>query len=104
MGRLPTGANARQTNAKNDRSPLSRPTSVASQPRRAIAASMNWLFAAADAPFPAIVEMKQSVMGRLFAHFSGHDSTTLERILLIAGLAAVAHLTVKLTRSLSDWL
>ena len=62
------------------------------------------LFLAAAAPAPVIEEMKDSVMGRLFSHFSGHESTAFERILLIAGLAALAHMGVKLTRSFSDWL
>ena len=65
---------------------------------------MNPFFAVAETPVPAIVEMKNSVMGRLYAHFSGHDSTTGERILLIIVLAAIAHVAVKLTRSLSEWL
>ncbi len=51
-----------------------------------------------------IDEMKNSVMGRLYSYFSGHDSNTLERILLIAGLSAFAHVLVKVTRSLSEWL
>ena len=66
---------------------------------------MNLFFAAAAAdPGPIIDEMKNSVMGRLYSHFSGHESNAFERILLIAGLAAIAHLTVKLTRALSEWL
>jgi moderate conductance mechanosensitive channel len=44
------------------------------------------------------------VMGRLYSHFSGHDSNAFERILLIAGLAAIAHVAVKLIRALSEWL
>jgi small conductance mechanosensitive channel len=69
---------------------------------------MNLVFAAATAtaptPAPAVDEMRNSVMGRLYSHFSGQDSTTFERILLIAVLAGLAHLTVKLIRSVSEWL
>ena len=65
---------------------------------------MNPVFAAVESSSLVIDEMKNSVMGRLYSHFSGHDSNTLERILLIVVLAAVAHVLVKLTRSLSEWL
>ena len=65
---------------------------------------MNPFFAAAEAPAPVIDEMKNSVMGRLYSHFSGHDSNTFERILLIVALAGIAHVLVKLIRSLSEWL
>lgn len=65
---------------------------------------MNLLFVAAETAAPAVAEMKDSAMGRLYSHFSGHDSTAWQRILLILGLAAVAHIGVKLTRSLSDWI
>ncbi len=65
---------------------------------------MNPFFAAATDPVPVIDEMKNSVMGRLYSHFSGHESNAFERILLIAGLAAIAHATVKLIRFVSEWL
>ena len=47
--------------------------------------------------------MDDTVMGRLYHHISGHESSTGARIVLIAGLAIVAHLTVKLIRHISEW-
>jgi moderate conductance mechanosensitive channel len=44
-----------------------------------------------------------TVMSRLYGHFSGHDSSTGTRLLLIIGLALAAHLTVKVIRRVSDW-
>lgn len=65
---------------------------------------MNLLFLAAETAAPAVSEMKDSAMGRLFSYFSGHDSTAGQRILLIVILAALAHMGVKLTRACSDWI
>jgi small conductance mechanosensitive channel len=47
--------------------------------------------------------MDDTVMGRLYHHISGHESSTGARIVLIAGLAILAHLTVKLIRHISEW-
>jgi len=47
--------------------------------------------------------MDETVMGRLYHHLSGHDSSTGTRIVLIVGLALLAHLTVKLIRHISEW-
>ncbi len=65
---------------------------------------MNFPLAAADTPVPAIVDMKDSLIGRLYGHYIGNDSSTGMRILLIVVLAAVAHVTVMLIRRLSEWL
>ena len=46
--------------------------------------------------------MDDTVMGRLYHHSSGHESSTGARIVLIAGLAILAHLTVKLIRHISE--
>jgi len=45
-----------------------------------------------------------TVMGRLYAHFSSHTSSTETRLLLIAALAILAHVLVKVTRHISEWL
>jgi small conductance mechanosensitive channel len=47
--------------------------------------------------------MDDTVMGRFYHHISGHESSTGTRIVLIAGLAILAHLTVKLIRHISEW-
>jgi small-conductance mechanosensitive channel len=57
-----------------------------------------------EAPVSPIIDMKDSVIGRLYGHFSGHDSSTGTRILLIVILALAAHVAVKVIRSLSEWL
>ena len=43
-------------------------------------------------------EAVATVMGRLYAHFSGHESSTGTRLLLIVVLAVLVHLTVKAIR------
>jgi moderate conductance mechanosensitive channel len=45
-----------------------------------------------------------TVMSRVWDHFSGHASSTGTRLLLIVVLAVLVHLTVKVIRSLSEWL
>ncbi len=47
--------------------------------------------------------MDDTVMGRLYHHISGHESSAGTRIVLIAGLAILAHLMVKLIRHISEW-
>jgi small conductance mechanosensitive channel len=47
--------------------------------------------------------MDDTVMGRLYHHISCHESSAGTRIVLIAGLAILAHLTVKLIRHISEW-
>ena len=49
-------------------------------------------------------EAVATVMGRLYAHFSSHGSSTGTRLLLILALAVLVHLTVKAIRSISDWI
>ena len=55
-------------------------------------------------PLASLVETHATVMGRLFAHFSSHASSTGTRVLLIVALAVLVHLTVRAIRSLSEWL
>ncbi|MGD0744784.1 MAG: mechanosensitive ion channel domain-containing protein [Verrucomicrobiota bacterium] len=45
-----------------------------------------------------------TVMGRLYAHFSSHASSTETRLLLIVALAILAHVVVKAIRHISEWL
>ena len=39
-------------------------------------------------------QMNESVMGRIYGKFSGHDSSTATRLLLIVALAIATHLVV----------
>jgi small conductance mechanosensitive channel len=50
------------------------------------------------------VEAKATVMGRIFEHFSGHESSTGMRIVLILVLAVLVHLTVRAIRNFSEWI
>ena len=45
-----------------------------------------------------------TVMGRIYHHVSGHESSTGTRLLLIIVLAVLVHVTVKLIRHVSEWL
>lgn len=45
-----------------------------------------------------------TVMGRIYLYVSGHESSTGTRLLLIVILAVLVHVTVKLIRSISEWL
>lgn len=51
-----------------------------------------------------VVQLNDSVIGRLYAYFSGHDSTSGIRLLLILVLAIISHLTVRIIRGVSEWL
>src|SRR5471030_912825 len=53
--------------------------------------------------FP-LAQVNESVIGRLYGHFSGRDSTTGMRLLLIVVLALAAHVTCTLIRYVSEWL
>ena len=45
-----------------------------------------------------------TVMGRVYHLFSGHESSTGTRLLLIVALVLLLHLAVKAIRSISEWL
>ena len=51
---------------------------------------------------PAV--LTESVIGRLYGCFTGHDSTSGIRLLLILALAIIAHLMVRIIRHVSEWL
>ncbi|MEO6876226.1 MAG: mechanosensitive ion channel domain-containing protein [Opitutaceae bacterium] len=65
---------------------------------------MNPILAAVAASETAIVELQNSVIGRLYSKFAGRESTPLERIFLILVLALGAHLAAKFLRDLSEWI
>ncbi|HTZ19823.1 MAG TPA: mechanosensitive ion channel domain-containing protein [Opitutaceae bacterium] len=54
-------------------------------------------------PVSPLVQMHDSVMGRIYGHYSGHDSSTATRLFLIVALAVAAHLVVKVVRHVSEW-
>ena len=45
-----------------------------------------------------------TVVGRIYSHFSHQESSTGTRILLIVALAVLTHVLVKITRHISEWL
>ena len=51
-----------------------------------------------------LVHMNDSVVGRIYAHFSGHDSSTEARLLIIVALAVATHALVKTIRHVSEWI
>ncbi len=55
-------------------------------------------------PASLFSQVDDTVMGRLYGHFSAHGSSTGTRLLLIVGLAVVVHVLVKIVRHISEWL
>jgi small conductance mechanosensitive channel len=55
-------------------------------------------------PILSLVRMDETVMGRLYSHFFGHESSMGTRLLLIVALAVLVHVTVKVIRHISEWL
>jgi small conductance mechanosensitive channel len=51
-----------------------------------------------------LVQVNETVMGRIYGHFSPRESSTGTRLLLIVGLAIFVHVMVKGIRHLSEWL
>ncbi|HLX94802.1 MAG TPA: mechanosensitive ion channel domain-containing protein [Verrucomicrobiae bacterium] len=54
-----------------------------------------------DSPWELVHD---TIVGRIYSHFSHHESSTGTRILLIVVLAIIVHVLVKITRHLSEWL
>src|SRR5271155_380446 len=52
----------------------------------------------------ASVQTNATAMGRLYQHFSSHESSTGTRLLLIVVLVVLWHLTVQPIRNVSEWL
>jgi small conductance mechanosensitive channel len=52
----------------------------------------------------SFVQVNETVMGRIYRHFSGHQTSTGARLLLIVGLAVAVHVLVRLVRMLSEWI
>jgi len=48
--------------------------------------------------------MPESLIGKVYGHFTGHASTPALRIALIVGLALGVHVTVQIVRKISGWL
>jgi small conductance mechanosensitive channel len=46
----------------------------------------------------------ETIVSRIYGHFSGHGSSTEMRLLLIVGLVVFVHVTVKIIRHRSEWL
>jgi small-conductance mechanosensitive channel len=57
-----------------------------------------------SASFSSLLQTNATVMGRLYAHFSSHESSTGTRLVLIVVLAVLVHLTVRAIRNISEWL
>ena len=51
-----------------------------------------------------ITQMDDTVMSRIYGHFSGHESSMGMRLGLIVLLAVLVHVTVKIIRNISEWL
>lgn len=64
----------------------------------------NSALAQASAAAQDADETNTTVTRELFHHFTSHDSSTGTRLLLIVVMAVLLHLTVKATRSISEWL
>jgi len=52
----------------------------------------------------SIVQIDQTVMARIYGHFTGHGTSAGTRVLLIIVLAAAVHVAVKLVRQISEWI
>jgi len=52
----------------------------------------------------SFVQGDETVMGRIYRHFFGRESSTGTRLLLIVGLAVGVHLVVRLVRLISEWI
>jgi moderate conductance mechanosensitive channel len=48
--------------------------------------------------------MPETLMSRIFGHFSGHHTSAATRIGLIVVIAILVHVLVRITRSISDWI
>ena len=54
-------------------------------------------------PAATLAQLPDTVMGRLYGHFTAHGSSPGTRILLIIALAVLVHVLVKLIRHISEW-
>jgi small conductance mechanosensitive channel len=51
-----------------------------------------------------LVQRDETVMGRIYRHFVGHQSSTGTRLLLIIVLAVLVHIVVRVVRLISEWI
>jgi small conductance mechanosensitive channel len=52
----------------------------------------------------SFVQRDETVMGRIYRHFVGHESSTGTRLLLIVVLAVLVHVVVRVVRLISEWI
>jgi small conductance mechanosensitive channel len=52
----------------------------------------------------SLVQIDETVMARIYGHFTGHGTSAATRILLIVVLAAAVHVAVKVVRQISEWI
>jgi moderate conductance mechanosensitive channel len=52
----------------------------------------------------SLLDTNATVMARIYHHFSSHESSTGTRLLLIVVMVVLLHLTVRVIRSISEWL
>ena len=57
-----------------------------------------------QSPDSVLAQVNETVMGRVYAHFSAHGSSTTTRLLLIVALAVAVHVLVRIVRAISEWL
>lgn len=55
-------------------------------------------------PAALLARVHDTVIGRLYSQFTGHESSTGRRLIIIALLAVGVHVTVRTIRFLSEWL
>jgi small conductance mechanosensitive channel len=55
-------------------------------------------------PTAVLAHMNETFMSRVYSHLTGHESSTGWRLILILGLAVFVHVTVKVIRSISEWI
>ena len=55
-------------------------------------------------PTAVLAQMNATVMSRVYAHLTGHESSTGLRLLVIITLVVLVHASVKSIRHLSEWL
>ncbi len=51
-----------------------------------------------------LVQMNDSLVGRIYGHFTGHDSSTETRVLLIVAVTVAAHVLARVIRRASEWI
>lgn len=55
-------------------------------------------------PAAALAQMNETIMGRVYSHFTGHESSIGLRLILILALAVFVHVAVSIIRHTSEWI